>query len=139
MARFAAPALFLFAYLAAPLKAPQSTKPGGQVYQLKPTPKTVVWGYYDAKTPPVLRIKSGDSVEIQTLIASNPERFEAAGVGTDQIEPAFRDIVREVKEKGPGPHILTGPVFIEGAQPGDTLDVRIEQIGLAIPYASNAL
>ncbi|PYT66808.1 MAG: acetamidase, partial [Acidobacteria bacterium] len=37
-------------------------------YTLKPTPKTVAWGYYDAKTPPVLRIKSGDTVEIQTLI-----------------------------------------------------------------------
>src|SRR5260370_36456761 len=138
MARFAAPALFLFAYLAAALQTPQSTTREGQVYKLTPTPKTVVWGYYDAKTPPVLRIKSGDSVEIQTLIASNPERFEAAGVGTDQIEPAFRDIVREVKEKGPGPHILTGPVFIEGAEPGDTLEVRIQQIGLAIPYAINA-
>jgi acetamidase/formamidase len=128
----------MFAYLAAPLKAPQSTAPGGQVYQLKPTPKTVVWGYYDAKTPPVLRIKSGDAVEIQTLIASNPERFASAGIGADQIEPAFRDIEREVKERGPGPHILTGPVFIEGAEPGDTLEVRIQQIRLAIPYAINA-
>ncbi len=35
-------------------------------YTLKPTPKTVAWGYYDAKTPPVLRIKSGDTVEIQS-------------------------------------------------------------------------
>src|SRR5215469_11229892 len=115
MTRLAAPALFLFAYLASPLRAPQSSAPAGQVYQLKPTPKTVAWGYYDAKTPPALRIKSGDTVEIQTLIASNPERFEAAGIGQDQIEPAMRDIFREVKEKGPGPHILTGPVFIEGA------------------------
>jgi acetamidase/formamidase len=138
MTRLAAPALLMFAYLAAPLKAPQSTTPGGQVYQLKPTPKTVVWGYYDAKTPPALRIKSGDSVEIQTLIASNPERFASAGIGADQIEPAFRDIEREVKERGPGPHILTGPVFIEGAEPGDTLEVRIQQIRLAIPYAINA-
>jgi acetamidase/formamidase len=128
----------MFAYLAAPLKAPQSTTPGGQVYQLKPTPKTVVWGYYDAKTPPVLRIESGDTVEIQTLIASNPERFASAGIGAGQIEPAFQDIEREVKERGPGPHILTGPVFIEGAEPGDTLEVRIQQIRLAIPYAINA-
>ena len=138
MTRLAAPALLMFAYLAAPLKAPQSTTQGGQVYQLKPTPKTVVWGYYDAKTPPVLRIRPGDSVEIQTLIASNPERFASAGIGADQIEPAFRDIEREVKERGPGPHILTGPVFIEGAEPGDTLEVRIQQIRLAIPYAINA-
>src|SRR5579872_41439 len=138
MMRYVTPALFLFAYLAAPLQAPQSTAPAGQVYQLKPTPKTVAWGYYDAKTPPVLRIKSGDTVEIQTLVASNPERFESAGLGPDKIEPAMRDIFREVKEKGPGPHILTGPIFIEGAEPGDALEVRIQQIRLAIPYAINA-
>jgi acetamidase/formamidase len=138
MTRLAAPALFLFAYLAAPVQAPQSSAPVGQVYQLKPTPKTVAWGYYDAKTPPALRIKSGDTVEIQTLIASNPERFEAAGIGQDQIEPVMSEIFREVKEKGPGPHILTGPVFIEGAEPGDVLEVRIQQIRLAIPYAINA-
>jgi acetamidase/formamidase len=138
MTRLAAPALFLFAYLGSPLGAPQSAGPAGQKYQLKPTPKTVVWGYYDAKAAPALRIKSGDTVEIETLVASNPERFEAAGLGQDQIEPALRDIFREVKDKGPGPHILTGPVFIEGAEPGDVLEVRIQQIRLAIPYALNA-
>ena len=138
MTRLAAPALFLFAYLAAPLHAPQSPAPVGQIYHLKPTPQTVVWGYYDAKATPVLRIKSGDTVEIQTLVASNPERFESAGLGADQIEPAMRDIFLEVKEKGPGPHILTGPIFIEGAEPGDALEVRIQQIRLAIPYAINA-
>src|SRR6266498_5056711 len=51
-----------------------------QTYQLKPTPKTVAYGYYDASTPPVLRIKSGDTVEIQTLITSTPTRLEGAGV-----------------------------------------------------------
>lgn len=54
--------------------------------QLKPTPKTVAWGYYDASTPPVLRVKSGDTVEIQTLITSSPARLEAAGVSPDQVE-----------------------------------------------------
>src|SRR5262245_59518005 len=49
-----------------------------EVYKLKPTPKTVAWGYYDASTPPVLRIKSGDTVEVQTLITSSPARLEGA-------------------------------------------------------------
>jgi|SRR5579883_612985 acetamidase/formamidase len=138
MARIAVLALVFLAVFAAPLKAQQAPSPAGQVYQLKPSPKTVAWGYYDAKTPPVLRIKSGDTVEIQTLIASNPERFDAAGIRPDQIEPAMRDIFREVKDRGPGPHILTGPIFIEGAEPGDVLEVRIQQIRLAIPYAINA-
>ena len=46
---------------------------------LKATPKTVAWGYYDAKTPPVLHVKSGDTVDIETLITSSPKRLEAAG------------------------------------------------------------
>jgi acetamidase/formamidase len=106
-------------------------------HQLKPTPKTVAWGYYDASTPPVLRIKSGDTVEIQTLITSSPSRLEAAGVPPDQVEQSLRDITKEVTNKGPGGHILTGPIFVEGAEPGNVLEVRIQSIKLAIPYAYN--
>jgi acetamidase/formamidase len=135
--RFVVPAVFLFiCRLAAPLAA-QQPGPAGEILQLKPTPKTVAWGYYDAKTPPVLRIKSGDTVEIQTLLASNPERFESAGLGPDKIEPAILQIFKEVKDKGPGPHILTGPIYVEGAEPGDALEVRIQKVRLAIPYALN--
>jgi len=46
-----------------------------QPLQLKPTPKTVAWGYYDAAAPPVMRVKSGDTVEVQTLITSSPTRL----------------------------------------------------------------
>src|SRR6266436_731016 len=109
-----------------------------QTYQLKPTPKTVAWGYYDASTPPVLRIKSGDTVEVQTLITSTPARLEGGGVKPADVEQSLRDIVKEVTNKGPGGHILTGPIFIEGAEPGDVLEVRIMSIKLAIPYAYNA-
>jgi len=107
-------------------------------YQLKPTPKTVAWGYYDASTPPVLRIKSGETVEVQTLITSSPTRLEAAGVPPAEVEQALRDIYKEVTNKGPGGHILCGPIYIEGAEPGDVLEVRIKSIKLAIPYAYNA-
>jgi acetamidase/formamidase len=107
-------------------------------HQLKPTPKTVAWGYYDASTPPPLRIKSGDTVEIQTLITSSPARLEAAGVRPDQVEQSLRDITKEVTNKGPGGHILTGPIYVEGAEPGNVLEVRIQSIKLAIPYAYNA-
>src|SRR5437660_3688593 len=109
-----------------------------QTYQLKPTPKTIAWGYYDASTPPVMRIKSGDTVEVQTLITSSPTRLEGAGVKPADVEQSLRDIYKEVTNKGPGGHILTGPIFIEGAEPGDVLEVRIKQIKLAIPYAYNA-
>src|SRR5881394_3990795 len=107
-------------------------------HALKPTPKTVAWGYYDAKAAPVLRVKTGDTVEIQTLITNSPERLEKAGVPKDQVEQSLRDITEQVKDKGPGGHILTGPIYIEDAQPGDVLEVKILGIKLAIPYAYNA-
>jgi len=109
-----------------------------QPLQLKPRPKTVAWGYYDAAAPPVMRIKSGDTVEVQTLITSSPTRLEGAGVKPADVEQSLRDIYKEVTNKGPGGHILTGPIFIEGAEPGDVLEVRIQKIKLAIPYAYNA-
>jgi acetamidase/formamidase len=118
--------------------AVQAQQPDSATYQLKPTPKTVAWGYYDASTPPVLRIKSGDTVEVQTLITSSPTRLEGAGVKPEDVEQSLRDIWKEVTNKGPGGHILTGPIFIEGAEPGDVLEVRIKSIKLAIPYAYNA-
>jgi acetamidase/formamidase len=104
---------------------------------LKPTPKTVAWGYYDAKAAPVLRVKSGDTAEIQTLITNNPKRLEDAGLPPDQVEQSLRDITDQVKDKGPGGHILTGPIYIEGAEVGDVLEVRVLAIKLAIPYAYN--
>ena len=109
-----------------------------QPLPLKPTPKTVAWGYYDAATAPVMRVKSGDTVEVQTLITSSPARLEGAGGKPEDVEQSLRDIYKEVTNKGPGGHILTGPIFVEGAEPGDVLEVRIKQIKLAIPYAYNA-
>ena len=116
-----------------------ANEPPSTTHQLKASAKTVAWGHYDARTPPVLRIKSGDSVEFHTLLTSSPTRLEGAGVPPDQVEQSLRDIHREVekKDRGPGGHILTGPVFVEGAEPGDALEVRIRSIRLAIPYSYN--
>jgi acetamidase/formamidase len=107
-------------------------------YQLKATPATVAWGYYWSAARPVLRIRSGDRVEIRTLLTNIPERLAASGVKPEDIEASLKAITAEVKDKGPGGHILTGPVFIEGAEPGDTLEVRILKIEYAIPYAYNS-
>ena len=105
-----------------------------KVHVLKPTPKTVMWGYYDAASKPALKIKSGDTVEVQTLLAGTPEGLQKAFLPAEEVEPALREIVNTVKDKGPAGHILTGPIYIEGAMPGDTLEVRIKAIKLAIPY-----
>jgi acetamidase/formamidase len=113
----------------------QANKP--TTHQLKATPATVAWGYYDAAAKPVLRIKSGDAVEVETLITSSPTRLEGAGVKPEAVEQSLRNIYQDVTNKGPGGHILTGPIYIEGAEPGDVLEVRIKKIDLAIPYAYN--
>ena len=76
------------------------------VHVLKPTPKTIVWGYYDAASKPVLKINSGDTVEVQTLLAGSPKRLQEAFLPAAEVEQALRDIVDEVKDKGPGGDIL---------------------------------
>jgi acetamidase/formamidase len=107
------------------------------VHTLEPSPTTVNWGHYDPSSAPVLRIASGDVVVAHTLITSTPPRLEGAGVPADQVEQSLRDIVRDVKDRGPGGHILDGPIYVEGAEPGDVLEVRIQKVELAIPYAYN--
>jgi acetamidase/formamidase len=107
---------------------------GPRPHVLKPTPNTVVWGYFDPASKPVLKIKSGETVEVQTLLAGTPEVLKRGLLPPEEVEPALREIVDLVKDKGTGGHILTGPIYIEDAQPGDTLEVRIKEIKLAIPY-----
>lgn len=106
-------------------------------YTLKATPKTVAWGYYDAAAEPVLHIKSGDTVVFETLITNSPTGLEKAGLPPDQVQLNLRDIYKEITNHGPGGHILNGPVYVEGAEPGDALEIHIQKIDLAIPYAYN--
>jgi acetamidase/formamidase len=109
----------------------------GAEHRLKASPDTIVWGYYWAGAKPVLHVKSGDTVTCDTMITSSPDRLAAAGVKAQDIEPELRAIYAEVKDKGPGGHILTGPIFVDGAEPGDVLEVRILKITPKIAYAYN--
>jgi acetamidase/formamidase len=131
----------LVVLLAAGLAAAQtqpSTQPGApRVHRLEATPATVAYGYYWAEARPVLRIASGDIIDVDTLLTNTPRGLERAGVKAEDIQESLRAIVEEVTDKGPGGHILTGPVFVEGAEPGDALEVKILSIDLAIPYGYN--
>jgi acetamidase/formamidase len=108
-----------------------------ETFELKAGPNTVVWGYYSASAKPVLTIHSNDTVRIET-VSGSPARLETAGVPAAQIPEALRAIYKEVTDKGPGGHILTGPVYVEGAEPGDVLEVRILKLELTAPFAYNS-
>jgi acetamidase/formamidase len=112
---------------------------GADIFTLEVKPSTVAWGNYDATKAPVLRIKSGDTVIVHTLLTNNPTGLERNGVKPEDVQQTLRDVYANVPQdqRGPGGHILTGPIFIEGAEPGDTLEIRIKKIDLDIPYAYN--
>jgi acetamidase/formamidase len=108
-------------------------------HDLAATPSTVAWGYYWSKAKPVLTIRSGDIVRVQTASSCPaPERLEQAGVRPNDIPQFVRDIYGKVTDKGPGGHILTGPIAIEEAEPGDVLEVRILKVDIEAPFACNA-
>src|SRR5215831_11062286 len=112
----------------------------GKTYTLMPTPKTVAWGWYDAAGEPVLRVASGDEVVVRALSTCAPASLMRAGLDSNRVEQLARDIyaARSTMKTGPGGHILTGPIFVEGADSGDVLEVRFKSIRPAIDYACNS-
>ena len=96
-------------------------------HRLAATPSTVAYGYYWAEAKPVLRVASGDIIDVDTLLTSTPNALQQAGVPPEKIQDSLKSIVAEVTgdRRGPGGHILTGPVYVEGAQPGDVLEAKI--------------
>lgn len=114
--------------------------PGAQApktHRLEATPTTVAYGHYWAETKPVLTIDSGDIIDVDTLLTSTPDRLEKSGVPPSEVQASLRAIVERVKDRGPGGHILTGPVYVTGAEPGDALEVKVLSIDLPIAYGYN--
>lgn len=126
------PVTLTCALLAAPVSAQT-------VHQLPATPATVAYGYYWAEAKPVLRIHSGDFVDIETMLTNTPAGLERMGVAASDIPQNLRDIVAQVtgEARGPGGHILTGPIHVAEADSGDVLEIRFLSIGLPISYGYN--
>src|SRR3954463_11859424 len=124
----------LLASAAVPLTAQTA-----RTHRLEATPSTIAYGYYWSEAKPVLRIASGDIIDVDTLLTNTPAGLQKAGVADDKIQGSLKAIVAEVTgdRRGPGGHILTGPVYVEGAQPGDVLEVRVLSIDFAIDYGYN--
>jgi acetamidase/formamidase len=111
-----------------------SSSAAQQTHELKLTPRNVHWGYYDASLQPVLRIASGDRVRVETLTASGVARQKEAGATDAEIPSFLREVEAAITERGPGAHPLTGPIHVEGAEPGDVLEVRILSYEFIHPF-----
>lgn len=105
---------------------------------LNATPETVHWGYFSPDLAPVLTIQSGDIVRIETVTpvgfsVDDPEgSAERLGLPvTDSVAELIAVMLNVERE---GVHMLTGPIAIEGAMPGDMLEIRIHDVSLRAPY-----
>jgi acetamidase/formamidase len=135
-------AAILFAFA---LPAMAQSSPPVPDATLRSTPDTVLWGYFAADVPPVLHVKSGQTVRIDTVSHSGMNTtddpvsyFARSGIAADQVLQDVIDIYRRVPHpKGASAHVLTGPIFIEGAALGDMLEVRILALEHRVPYGVN--
>jgi len=109
-----------------------------RTHELRLTPEHVHWGYYDAKLPPALHVAAGDRVIVETMVAGGLQRLRLAGVTEAEIPAALKDVELRVTERGPGAHPMTGPIYVDGAQPGDTLEVRIVAVEFLHDFGVNA-
>jgi len=104
-------------------------------HHLKASVANCHWGYFDATRAPVLTVKSGDHVTVDTVSGS------PAVVPSDRfhVPPELLEIHAQTPGQPMGPHILTGPVAIEGARPGHVLEVRILDVKLRQNWGYNAI
>jgi acetamidase/formamidase len=101
-------------------------------HHLKAGVDTCRWGLFDAAYEPVLRVASGDRLTVDT-VSGGPEVLPGPGF---HVPPELLDIHERLPRHLPG-HILTGPVFVDGAEPGDTLEVRILDVRLRQDWGYN--
>lgn len=106
-------------------------------HELKLTPANVHWGYYDARVKPVLRIASGDTVRVETMLAGGVDRLKMVGIPDAEIPESLKQVEAAVKDRGPGAHPLTGPIYVEGAEPGDVLEVHVGPFEFLHPYGTS--
>ncbi len=99
-------------------------------------PGTVHWGYFDATVPPVVTIASGDTITMESL-SGQPETIPPKG-SPFTLLPEYPAVI-EKTPRGPGPHMLTGPVAVEGAEPGDALKIEILDIRLRQDWGYNMI
>ena len=102
--------------------------------QLEPAPDNVHWGYFDARLSPRVAIDSGERVTISS-VSGGPELMPGPPLVVPPALPAIHaKVVRQL-----GPHMLTGPVAVKGAKPGQVLQVDIESIDVLYDWGYNSV
>jgi acetamidase/formamidase len=119
------------------LPAVASAQGSPSTHDLKASPATVHRGFFDASLKPVLTIDSGDIVRLETA-TGNPRWFEKIGVPKDRIPAELYEVFKGVEGDGRGDHTLNGPIAIRGAEPGDTLEIRIRSVDVRLPIAGQS-
>ena len=115
-------------------------------HELSATPETVSWGWIAADRAPVLHVGSGATIRIDTVshqginTKDDPVTFFGrAGIPPEKVLPEAIAIHQRVKrDEGAGAHVITGPIHVAGAQPGDMLEVRVLDVAIRVPYGVNA-
>ena len=103
-------------------------------HRLGSSPETCHWGFFDAALPPVLTIRSGDRVTVES-ISGGREVLPPAGF---TLLPDHQAVIEAMVPRMRG-HLLTGPVAVEGAMPGDVLEIRIEAVECRQDWAWTAI
>jgi acetamidase/formamidase len=98
----------------------KETKSGGKQHRLAAALETVQWGWLDPKEPPKLTVDSGDVVSVETMMHSHDK--VKPGITMDEI------VALRKANPGGGPHSMTGPIYVNGAEPGDVMEIRILKI-----------
>ena len=111
------------------------------------SPENVSWGWFPIDKEPVLRVRPGETVRMDTLTHSGAVQDEepvawlaALGVPPEEIHQDVLDFwaSREGRPReGRSGHVITGPVFIEGAEPGDMLEIEILAVETRMPWGVN--
>jgi acetamidase/formamidase len=102
-------------------------------HELRATPETCFWGFFDNSRSPVLEVRSGDLVRVETLTHQAGDAPDL--LMDDGVEVVYRGI--PITERGPGVHIMTGPIRVAEAEPGDTLEVRLLAMEPRLAYGTN--
>jgi acetamidase/formamidase len=115
----------------------------GKLYEVTSSPENVIWGeLFKPDSQPILTVQSGDRIVMQTvshegILADQGDTVQfltGGGIKQEDILADQLTIKSQVEKTGPGPHVITGPIYVEGAEPGDVLEIKTLNIDYRVPY-----